>query len=166
MNDYEDKMSLICGFCFSSYVSPKAATFSSALPNLRKRGKGGLTKEILGVMMCVRDVVFHPGEEVRVYTDKLALVVFFHTDPQRFFFSSLGCVKPFGTSPIQSLVLSYEDMHTTYSYTKTHTKTNTLVLSLSLEWLVKWITMPLSTYKQNTFIEYIWRKPSDEISVQ
>lgn len=36
---------------------------------------------ILGVMMCVHDVVFHPVEEVvgvRVYTDKQALVVFSH----------------------------------------------------------------------------------------
>lgn len=81
-------------------------------------------------------------------------LLFFHSDPQHFFFSSLGCVKPFGTSPIQSLVLSYEDMHTTYSYTKTHTNTNTLVLSLSLEWLwLQWITMVLSIYKQTTFLK-------------
>ncbi len=126
-------MSLICGFCFSSYVSPKAATFSSALPDLRKRGKGGLTKDILGVMMCVRDVVFHPGEEVRVYTDKLALVVFFILIHSVSSFLLLDVLNPLGHPQFSRL---YFPMKTCIPHTptqKTHTKTNTLVLSLSLE---------------------------------
>ncbi len=120
MNDYEDKMSLICGFCFSSYVSPKAATFSSALPDLRKRGKGGLTKEILGVMMCVRDVVFHPGEEVRVYTDKLALVVFFILIHSVSSFLLLDVLNPLGHPQFSRL---YFPMKTCIPHTPTQKPT-------------------------------------------
>lgn len=82
--------------------------------------------------------------------------MFFHLDPLHFFFSSYGCVKPFGTAPIQSLVLSYEDIYTTYSYTTTHTKTNTY---MCCPWVMNWTTAATAfqTYIEllSKYIEYI-----------